>query len=58
MIHLHSRQRNLRLSAGVAFQSLSAEVVVHDAFGFNATELRRAEHEVHDIANGRYDGRI
>ena len=25
---------------------------------FNATELRRADHEVHDIADGRYDGRI
>ena len=25
---------------------------------FNANELRRADHEVHDIANGRYDGRI
>ena len=24
----------------------------------NANELRRAEHEVHDIAVGRYDGRI
>ena len=24
----------------------------------NATELRRADHEVHDIADGRYDGRI
>ena len=26
--------------------------------GFNANELRRADHEVHDIADGRYDGRI
>ena len=25
---------------------------------FNANELRRADHEVHDIADGRYDGRI
>ena len=25
---------------------------------FNANELRRADHEVHDIAEGRYDGRI
>ena len=25
---------------------------------FNAYELRRADHEVHDIADGRYDGRI
>ena len=25
---------------------------------FNATELRRADNEVHDIADGRYDGRI
>ena len=24
----------------------------------NANELRRADHEVHDIADGRYDGRI
>ena len=24
----------------------------------NANELRRAGHEVHDIADGRYDGRI
>ena len=24
----------------------------------NAYELRRADHEVHDIADGRYDGRI
>jgi len=24
----------------------------------NANELRRADHEVHDIAEGRYDGRI
>ena len=25
---------------------------------FNANELRSADHEVHDIAKGRYDGRI
>lgn len=25
---------------------------------FNANELRRADHEVHNIADGRYDGRI
>lgn len=25
---------------------------------FNANELKRADHEVHDIADGRYDGRI
>ena len=25
---------------------------------FNTNELRRADHEVHDIADGRYDGRI
>ncbi|MCI6460193.1 MAG: hypothetical protein SPF12_06010 [Prevotella sp.] len=25
---------------------------------FTANELRRADHEVHDIAEGRYDGRI
>ena len=25
---------------------------------FNPNELRRADHEVHDIADGRYDGRI
>ena len=25
---------------------------------FNANELKRADHEVHDIAEGRYDGRI
>ena len=25
---------------------------------FNANEFRRADHEVHDIADGRYDGRI
>ena len=25
---------------------------------FNANELRRADHEVHDIADGRYDWRI
>lgn len=25
---------------------------------FNANGLRRADHEVHDIADGRYDGRI
>ena len=25
---------------------------------FNANELRRADHKVHDIADGRYDGRI
>ena len=25
---------------------------------FNVNELRRADHEVHDIADGRYDGRI
>ena len=24
----------------------------------NANELRRADNEVHDIADGRYDGRI
>ena len=24
----------------------------------NADELRRADHEVHDIADSRYDGRI
>ena len=24
----------------------------------NVNELRRADHEVHDIADGRYDGRI
>ncbi len=24
----------------------------------NANKLRRADHEVHDIAGGRYDGRI
>ena len=24
----------------------------------NANEFRRADHEVHDIADGRYDGRI
>ena len=24
----------------------------------NANELRRADHEVHDMADGRYDGRI
>jgi len=24
----------------------------------NTNELRRADHEVHDIADGRYDGRI
>ena len=24
----------------------------------NANELRRADHEVHDIADGRYEGRI
>ena len=40
----------------LSFRSLSAEVVVHDAFGFNATELRRADHEVHDIADGRMTG--
>ena len=25
---------------------------------FNANELRRADHEIHDITDGKYDGRI
>ena len=38
------------LQSGIAERCIKAER--------NANELRRADHEVHDIADGRYDGRI
>ena len=40
------------------FADLASATLKQVADRFNANELRRADHEVHDIADGRYDGRI
>ena len=42
-----------RIDEGLQFFALQSGIAER-----NANELRRADHEVHDIADGRYDGRI
>ena len=42
-----------RIDEGSQFFALQSGIAER-----NANELRRADHEVHDIADGRYDGRI
>ena len=49
------------LQSGIAERCIKAiQDYAYSGFGGrgNANELRRADHEVHDIADGRYDGRI
>ena len=40
-----------RIDEGLQFFALQSGIAER-----NANELRRADHEVHDIADGRYDG--
>jgi hypothetical protein len=42
-----------RIDEGLQFFALQSGIAER-----NANELRRADREVHDIADGRYDGRI